>query len=432
MSGTRRLLTRVRSRLALRRLVEDLQVSGAAAGVLAASVLGARALRLHDLEWTWAAWAAAVVLLAWPLARMVLRRPTDAEVAALADHELGLEERVSTALWCERSPADERSPLAHLVEQDASSVAGTVPAGALRHAFRPKLRRRPAAVAAVAVLCAAGLAFVVPEATARETPAQRLARLEDEERIARVARQLQEAAKRVEEVARQEELAILAETASAVHHEAEKMVASPPNRSEALTRLNELRDLAEANARKAAGMESPPEAKDAREMNKALSKMLQDLAQAGLETLQEDLDELEERLSSASEDGKDNPTAEDVRQLANRIDALRRALEQAAGTEGARRLEERLRSVGNEDLLEKISQRMREIASRMEQNPGYQGLDGGEGESMNLNQLSREELEQLLKDLEEMAAMDDLSRMLQQGGQAMNGSRRLRLRAGGT
>ena len=163
--------------------------------------------------------------------------------------------------------------------------------------------------------------------------------------------------------------------------------------------------------------------------SKALAELLKQMSQAGIESLQKNLAELQKRLD-AGEKGESPPSAEEMRAMANRLDALRRAMEQADAL-GMQEMRDLLASLGNEDLLEQIAQRMREIASKLD-SAGYEGLESGEmGESFDLSELTREELEELLKQLDELAAMEDLARMLQQGGGESAGGRRLRLGGSG-
>ena len=112
--------------------------------------------------------------------------------------------------------------------------------------------------------------------------------------------------------------------------------------------------------------------------------------------------------------------------MANRLDALRKAMDQAEAL-GMEDMRDLLASIGNEDILEQIAERMREIASKLEAG-GYEGLESADmGEMLDLSQMSREELEELLQQLDELAAMEDLARMLQQGGGEAAGGRKLRI-----
>ncbi len=430
-----RLLGKVRRRMTLRAAVEECQVGAAAGALVAFAVLGLARLGVEEIDPLWALPSGVAVALGWVAVRLVLRRPAARRVAAVADERLGLAERLSTALWVESAAPAEAAVLGALVAQDAAQAAAAVSRQTISRAFRPQLRPRPLAVFGAGVALCAGLLLWQPVAEAVETESQRAARLADENRIADVARRLREAAKRVEEAARERKEETLERTAAEVKKRTDEMVRKPPPRETALKRLNELSDLAREAARKTAGMREAADAQEATQEDRELQELLRDLAAAGLDSLQRDLAELEKRLKESAAGGSEAPPSpEEIRALANRIDALRRAMERAAAEGGAERLAERLRTLGNEDVLAKIAQRLRELAARAGQGgEGYEGLQGEAGEDLDLSTMSREELEQLLRDLDELAGMEDLAEAMRQGGGEIRGGRKLRLGgAGGT
>lgn len=431
MSRTQRLLAEVRGRIALQAVIDDLQKSLVFGAATSLVVLAARALWLYELDILWAVIAGLVVWLSIPLARMLIRRQDPAHIAAEADRRLGLEERVSTALWCENSDPGRTSPLAHLVREDAEHTAEHVERGLLGKVFKPRLHRRALAHAGIAILLCIVVSLFHPQAHAVESDAQRTARLKDEERIARVARQLKEAAKRVQEEAKKKDMVTLSDTARVVREKASGMLTRPMDREQALTKLGDLRDLAKSRARQAAGMPKPKNAPQAAEQSRELSKLLKDLAKAGLESLQDDLEAMSKRLADG-EKGDSPPSSAEMRALADRIEQLKRSIERMEGENGSRRLAEALRSLGNEDLLSDISDKLREIASKLEAGQGYESLADEGGEPMDLSDLSREELEELLEQLEELAGMEDLADLMNQAGSSARGGKRLRLRPGGS
>src|SRR5262249_54862304 len=102
----------------------------------------------------------------------------------------------------------------------------------------------------------------------------------------------------------------------------------------------------------------------------------------------------------------------------------------------AEKLLAKMRSIGNEELLAKIAERMRQIAARLDRGESYENLENEAqqpGEAQDLSQMSEEELKELLSQLDQMAAMKDLEEMLRQAGGEMAGGRKMRIEgAGGT
>jgi uncharacterized phage infection (PIP) family protein YhgE len=323
--------------------------------------------------------------------------------------------------------------MAGLVVADANDAAVRVASADLSRAIRPRVLRRPLFVAGVAFAASAGLLLWQAPAQAVESPEEKTARLVEQDRVAQVARKLEEAAKRVEAAAEEKKENALAKLAAEVRKAAQEMQKETPQRAPALSKLNQLADKVQAQARKHAGLkEAGEQTPEASEADKQLAELLRDLAQVGLESLQQDLRDLEKRLK---EDPKGNgaPNASDLRALAARMDALRQAIERAEQS-GASDLARRLRTIGNEDLLAKIGERLRNLAAKMDQ-PGYEGMESEDagGASSDLSEMSREELEELLRQLDELASMEDLSELLRQGGQEARGGKKLRLgRSGGT
>ncbi len=427
MSGTDGLLARVRTRLVLAGAAEDLQRGAAAGAVAGALALGLRALGAWHPTTAEVALGAGALALGFPLVGLVLRRRDRPALAAQADVALGLAERLSTAVWSERAGA-EAGPLAAEARADAARRADAVGTSALARAFRPRPLRRELTVAAVALAVAVGAHFVQPAATAAESDSERAARLADANRVADVARRMAEAAKRFEEQAKERKQTELANLAATVQQAAAELARNPAPREAALRKLSELSDLARDAARRRAGAQNVASTPEAAKAGRELAELLKLMADSGIENLSRDVAKMQEELAKASESGS-GPSSEDLRSLANRIDALRQAAERAKGL-GSEELQEKLRSFGNEDLLEQIAQRLRELAAKMDQQ-GYGGLQGEGGEPLDLGSMSREELEELLKQLDELSRMEDLEQMLRQGGGEMSGGRRLRLGGSG-
>ena len=436
MNPTRSLISRVRTRRALVAALEDLQRGAAyGAGAAAACLLAGR-LHLVEMNSWWAAAVGGAVAAAVPLLHAVTRRHDDAALAALADERLGLRERLSTSLWWERTKLPETADFGPLVTQDAEAAAARIPREAVTRAFRPRLLRRP--LVAAGVLVAAGAALVLfagsPAEAIVETETEKVARLADANRLAEVARKIQEAAKRVEEAAAQKKETELAKVAAEVRRQSEPLTRAPsPPREEALRKLNELADLAKEQARRSAGMRESVDPQELQQSDKELDDLLRDLQKAGLGSLEKDLSDLEKRLASG-EKGEKGPTSDEIRKLANRLDALRKAMERAASDPGSKDLAKKLRAIGNEKLLAKIAERMRQIAARLDRGEGYSDLQQeSDAESLDLSQMTEEELQKLLDDLDQLAGMKDLEEMLRKAGAEMRGGPKLRLEGvGGT
>ncbi len=435
MRPTRKLMRDVRLRLVLRSAAEDAQLGLAVGGGVALCTLAIQRFALPGMDPAWAAFAGLLAGAAIPAAGVLARRRSDATVAAAADEGLGLRERLSTALWCETSGAAPGG-VAALVPADADAAAARVPAKAVSEAFRPSLRRRPLAAAGIAFAGIFALALWQPAADAVvETPAEKAARLADQNRIAEVAKKIRENAKRVEDAAKEKKLPDVEAQAKAVKLQAERLQREPPTREMALQEIAKLQDQIQEAIKQRAAMKSPSDAKEQAEQDKEFSDLLKNLSDAGLESLQRDLKDLAKRMESEAAGG-DRPSSEEMRNLASRLDALRRAKEQAEnGKAESKELARKLRTAGEEEKLRKIAERLRELAAKLDSGGGYEGLQGEESEEMSdLSEMTEEELDQLLKDLEELAGMEDLKDMLRQGSGEARGGKRLKLppQPGGT
>jgi hypothetical protein len=428
MSNTRSLLVRVRSRLAVAAALESAQ-RGVAWGAGTALV----ALAADRLGWIapgpgLCALAGLMVAIAFAGVGLLANRRDDASAAAAADERLGLAERVSTALWLERSHPAEAASLASLVAADAESAAARVSSSALAAAFRPRLMRRPLAAAGVLLALFAGTTLFVggPAAAVAETEAERVARLADANRLAEVTVKVRAELKRVQEDAAKKKMDEVAALSGEMHRRAEPLTRAPsPPRAEALKQLNSLADLAAEQARRAAGMKDKGTL-EANRTDKALEELLSEWNKSEFGTLKSDLDELERELKAAKDSGE-RPSAEDVRDMANRLDALRRAMD-AADAAGAGDVSQRLASAARRELLSKIAERLREIAARLDRGDDADDLmaDDGEDPGDALSDLSEEELKELLKRLEELSAMKDLEDMLRKASSEMRGGPKLR------
>jgi hypothetical protein len=431
MSNTRSLLARVRSRLALVAALENAQ-RGIAWGAGTALV----ALAADRLGWigpgpALCALGGLMIALAFAGTGLFTVRRDDASAAAAADERLGLAERVSTALWLQRAHPAEAASMAPLVAADAESAAARVSSSALSAAFRPRLMRRPLMAAGVlAALFCVTLLLGGPAAAIVETQAEKTSRLADANRLAEVTVKVRAELKRVQDEAAKKKMDELVAVTGEMHRRAEPLTRAPsPPRAEALKQLNSLADLAAEQARRAAGIKDKGSL-EASQADKALEELLTELAKTDMKTLKSDFDELEKAMKS--KDAGERPSADDVRDMANRLDALRKAMD-AADAAGAGDLAARLASAARRELLSKISERLREIAARLERGENADDLMGdesGDGEDP-LADMSEEELRELLDRLDELAAMKDLEKLLQKANGELRGGQKMRLDGSG-
>src|SRR5262245_2799147 len=107
MTSTRSLISRVSRRMTLVAAVEDLERGAGWGAGVAVALVAAQRFQLVLGE-AWLPWAAgAAVALAFPLVGALARRRDERAVASVADEKLGLRERLSTALWVQRSRPEE-------------------------------------------------------------------------------------------------------------------------------------------------------------------------------------------------------------------------------------------------------------------------------------------------------------------------------------
>src|SRR5687767_10711947 len=155
MSTTRSLIARVRTRWALVAAIEDLERGAVWGAGAAAAALAFTRWGVDGVSPWWALAVGGGVALAIPLAKLILHRHDDRSLAAAADERLGLSERLSTALWFQKTNAGEAHDFGPLVVADAESAAARVRPEAIAKAFRPRLLRRPLiAAGALASVCA--------------------------------------------------------------------------------------------------------------------------------------------------------------------------------------------------------------------------------------------------------------------------------------
>ncbi|MGZ8481816.1 MAG: hypothetical protein ACXWWO_05100, partial [Candidatus Limnocylindria bacterium] len=169
-------LRQLRRRLWWRRAARaGLIVLAATALVLALVQLIGRAFPIEALPWVHAT-AVGVAVVAW-LGISVSRRPSLVETARRADEELGLRQRLGTALeLAQHDAADE------LEARQLADARTRLNETDIRRAFRPRLARRPLAVAGVGL--AMTLLLVAWPNPQDDVIAQRRAAREAAERVA--------------------------------------------------------------------------------------------------------------------------------------------------------------------------------------------------------------------------------------------------------
>ncbi|MGI8929706.1 MAG: hypothetical protein ACR2F5_00190, partial [Candidatus Limnocylindria bacterium] len=136
-------LLQLRARLWWRRAVRAglVTLAAAALGVALLQLLG-RAFPIEALPWMQGA-VVALGVVAW-LVASARRRPSLVETARRADEELGLRQRLGTAL--ELAAGEATDPL---VARQLADARARLNETEIRHAFPPRLARRPLAIAGV-------------------------------------------------------------------------------------------------------------------------------------------------------------------------------------------------------------------------------------------------------------------------------------------
>ena len=318
----------LRGRIVASRVLEDLQ-PGLAAGAGAALLLGL----LRWVDWVPATPGLATsvgvsVALCFPLAGLLLRRLSDARVAAMVDERLGLAERVATALSLERG-ATAATPLAPLVSEDAVRSLAAAPPGSLRRAFLPRTDWRPLAGAAAALLAAALLFRAEPiKAEAERKPTDLAAAYRDKkerEEAQKAARRVMEEARTVEEQATRQQVQLKA-LAAEIRRQSEELLRQNPAPAKAMAGLQKMGEVARERAELLAGVD-PKKLEEWKADGKlakadpALDKLLQKLLSSDLKGLNADLAALDKALKGM--DGSKEWSSEDLQALKEKLEALR-------------------------------------------------------------------------------------------------------------
>ncbi|MEP6808553.1 MAG: hypothetical protein ABI978_08115, partial [Chloroflexota bacterium] len=143
-------LRTLQRRLWLRRSLRVGTFAAAAAiGGVAFVQLAARTMALEIAPWLMGG-VAAIAVLAWAVISW-RRRPSLTDAARGADAELGLRERLGTALELTAAPASDDPLVAELETRQLADARTRLATANLRTAFRPRLARRPSAAGGVAL-----------------------------------------------------------------------------------------------------------------------------------------------------------------------------------------------------------------------------------------------------------------------------------------
>lgn len=423
MTAIQRRLGPLRGRLALARVLEDLQ-RGLPFGAAAAALVGlARWLHLLDAEPGLALAAGACVSLASPALGALLRRTSSARLASLVDERLGLAERVGTALALGTGEAP-ATPLAGLVEEDARSSLDRVPAHALRRAFRPALLRRPLGAAAPVLLAAVLLFRAEPLRPSEPEKDPVTAYREEQERkeAAKAARRVLEAARQVEETADPKQAALRA-VAAELRRRSEEMLREAPPKPEAMAGFQKMGERVRERMEALAGVDDAKlqEWKKDGLLSKAdgeLEKLLRKLLESDVKGLNEALASLDAALRG--EEGSGEWSAESLAALRQKLEEMAKEMEASSGALGERKdLKAGLRALGDAALLREIAERVGKLMETLRKQ-GWEacrnasGLNDGSmgdfepGEPVYLTDMQLQAMIDRLKELQRLA---DLGRL---------------------
>jgi hypothetical protein len=370
--------------------------------------------------------------------RWLVGSPAAAAARAL-DARFGFEERVATALWLgdggEGSSFVEGDALRVLaaVQPSARSLAGVDPSSLPRR--RRAVRRAGIALAVLVV----GF-FLIPVVPAWRGPVEgagldAAARAEEAKRVQEVARRLARDADELERALHRRGLERAQTLARRTASEGRRLGLSPPALPEALARMTALRDEARRSAQlwvgrpeaSAGGAPADPRAFGRESaLAEALSHLgarLHALSPAGLEA---DLDavtkELEASLSEAREPKLDTDALETLAAQVQELEKLLEEIQQSL-PEGSP-INEELASLTKEqlELLARIGEELERLCKGSSPTDG-KGCTPEEFASAAeaLRGMKPQDLDRLLRGLQELEALDVLEGLLAEATQCMGG-----------
>ncbi|MCU0727270.1 MAG: hypothetical protein MUE73_16035 [Planctomycetes bacterium] len=363
--------------------------------------------------------AAAAGFAAFLSAAILLFRPVPPSLAAAeADRALGLDERLSTVLALRRGRAGDPLGLGGALREDAERAVRRADLGRLRRAIpRPSLLPALLALPLAAVFLllattaprAAGLPPGAPSPEALRTAQVALRRLEQRAAVAETA-------------ARLRAMPEAAALAALIRDEAARLAAEHPRPAEAVARLGALERTARDAARRFAGLPPPDgdpfEATDL-EHFAALAEALRALENADPSSLRPRITALLDRLREAGGTGLNGAAAAEAAALAEALralGALGAALGDLASPGAASGASPGAPHAGLDPAklarLAEAAEALRRLLEERERSPEDPGRAEAEARSYRLLQMTDEEIEQMIR------AMEELRRMLEMGEEA--------------
>jgi hypothetical protein len=320
----------------------------------------------------WLLAPAGVALLAFAIA-YVAHRPRRFALAAAIDRRCGLQETAATAVHASDAPAADmpaewRSALA----AQADRRAGALHPDAVRQAFAlPK----PWAYAVVTALLLIGhfaspLLPLFGAPSAPSDPQAAVQKAQDARQVREAARRLEARAKEIARAAELQKLERAHAAAQKVAQEARKLSQDAKGKKESMAELAKIGELVQESRREAAGKEGQgeSEAEEARQaafkapVEDVLSELARELDEADAGDLDVDLDELADALkteAAASRADGHHPRL-DSRKLEDLMKRLKSAKEALDRLEQAMEDSPELR-----DQLETLTQKQREMLDRI-------------------------------------------------------------------
>ena len=320
-----RRLRALRRRLWLRRSLHSATIAAAAAAVgLALVQLAARTVALEAAPWLMVG-VGTLAAAGWAVASW-MRRPSLTEAARGADADLGLRERLGTALELVAGDRPGDPLVAEMEARQLADARARLAASDLRAAFKPRLARRPSAIGGIGVLLLMVL-IVWPnplDAVIRDRQAARDASRDVAERIEEVADEAERQGAETPDPRRDELIEQLRRLARQLRDGGD-------DRQDALAKIGSVQEQLARLTDPQAALKDAGLTQLARQISQAATGKQEANEDGDAEQAAKDLEQLMEQLPNLSR-----------AQAAARAEALQRAAQGAAGTqpEVAQRLAE--------------------------------------------------------------------------------------------
>lgn len=423
MEDAGRIVTKVRRRLLRIRLVEQFQSSAA----LTLSVLVVAGAIGTFFAWRIAPFTALcaglILALLFSIVRTLAHPLSRAQAASEADRILGTRERISTSLALSEGRASDPLGLAPSLSSEASLAVRGAELSRIGKELRPRLRRPAllALIAAVALFC---LPLLPTRAIA--SPDGPPPGPEESRKVAEKLRVLEKKLLKKEHELSKVDRKKAREELKRLREEVAKLRGEKPRRSAATDRLKKLEREAKDHIRRAAGLKAMTQ----RDTDLAENQTLNELAQA-LKALEEaDPQKVRARLSKLM-DKLGNPenmnglTPSELASMERSVRQLNdamRSLSEKLGEESE--LRKYLEGLADSEALKKLSRALAELRQAMhdrglteeerkklqEAMRGYRGLE-----------LSEEQIEEMLKALEELKKLIESGAEISQCAGGMGG-----------